>query len=304
MIKENIIITGGSGLLAANWAIAMKHRYAVILGMHTRAIRIENVDSRVIDLNSVDSIAAVLSDTNATIVVHCAAFTNVDDCELQPQIARYANIDIARNVATACSAHGAKLVHISTDHVFSGSTSLMDESAAIGPLNVYAKSKAAGEVAVLEECPTAIIARTNFFGWGLPYRKSFSDTIIETLRDSREIELFSDAYFTPILMEQLIIAVHNLLDIGAKGIFHIVGDERLSKFQFGLSIASVFGLDAAFIKPTLLAERTDLALRPLDLSLDNHKLCSTIGRNIGDVKSQLARLFEQESLKPLNGCHR
>lgn len=299
-----MIITGGAGLLAANWAIAMKHRYAVMLGLHARSITIENVDSRFIDLSSVDSIAAVLSETNAAIVIHCAAFTSVDACELEPHIARHTNVDIARNVAIACSSHGAKLVHISTDHVFSGSTSLMDESAAIDPLNAYAKSKAAGEVAVLEECITAIVARTNFFGWGLPYRKSFSDTIIEALRNSREIELFNDAYFTPILMENLIIAAHTLLDTGAQGIFHIVGDERLSKFQFGLSIASVFGLDATLIKPTLLAERTDLAMRPLDLSLDNHKLCSAIGRNIGDVKSQLARLFEQESLKPLNCLHR
>lgn len=299
-----MIITGGAGLLAANWAIAMKHRYAVMLGLHTRSITIEDVDSRVIDLSSVDSIAAVLRETKAAIVIHCAAFTSVEACELEPHIARYANIDIARNVAIACSSHGSKLVHISTDHVFSGSTSFMDETAALGPLNVYAKSKAAGEVAVLEECTTAIVARTNFFGWGLPYRKSFSDTIIETLRNSREIELFNDAYFTPILMEQLIISAHNLLDIGAKGIFHIVGDERLSKFQFGLSIASVFGLDATLIKPTLLAERTDLAMRPLDLSLDNHKLCSAIGHNIGDVKSQLARLFKQESFKPLNCLHR
>lgn len=298
-MKPGILITGGAGLLAANWAVAVRDRYAVTLGLHTRRVAIEGVDCRVVSLESEDSVVAAIKEANASIVIHSAAMTSVDACEAAPAEARHANVDIARNVALACTARRAKLVHISTDHVFSGMHSMMDEAAAIGPVNVYAQTKAEGEVAVLDACPWAIVLRTNFFGWGLPYRKSFSDIIIDTLRAGREIGLFCDAYFTPILMEQLITASHELIGAGTSGMFHMVGDERLSKYEFGLRIARIFGLDSGLIRPTLLAERRDLVPRPLDLSLDNRKMRAAIGHGIGDVDGQLVRLSAMESRIPL-----
>lgn len=293
-MKAGILVTGGAGLLAMNWAAAVKHRYAVTLGLHERHTAMAGVGCRVVNLDSVETVSAAIREARAGIVVHSAAMTSVDACESAPQAARHANVEIARNVALACERQGAKLVHISTDHVFPGSAAMLDEQAANGPINVYAQTKAEGEVAVLEACSSAIVARTNLFGWGLPHRKSFSDTIIETLRAGREIGLFQDAYFTPILMERLIQAAHELIEADASGIFHVVGDERLSKYDFGLRIAEVFGLDASLVKPTLLAERRDLAPRPLDLSLGNRKMCAVIGHDIGDIASQLARLREQE----------
>jgi len=293
-MKAGILATGGAGLLAANWAVVAKSRHAVTLGLHERRIAIEGVDCRVVSLDSVESVAAAIREAGAAIVVHSAAMTSVDACEAAPEAARYANVEIARNVALACMSQGAKLVHISTDHVFSGTDSMMDEQAAIGPINIYAQTKAAGEIAVLDACPSAIVARTNFFGWGLPYRKSFSDTIIETLRSGREIGLFRDAYFTPILMELLIQSAHELIEADAEGLFHVVGDERLSKYEFGLRIAEVFGLDSGLVQPTLLEERRDLAPRPLDLSLDNRKMRAVIRHPIGNVDSQLRQLLAQE----------
>ncbi len=293
-MSAGILVTGGSGLLAANWAIAVRSRYAVTLGLHKRHIVIEGVDCRVTRLDSVKSVAAAIRKAGAAIVIHSAAMTSVDACEAAPEVARYINVEVARNVALACKSQGAKLVHISTDHVFSGTDSMMDERAAIGPINIYAQTKVGGEVAVLDACPSAIIVRTNFFGWGLPYRKSFSDTIIEALRSGREIHLFRDAYFTPILMELLIQSVHDLIEAGAEGVFHVVGDERLSKYEFGLRIAEVFGLDSGLVKSSLLKERPDLAPRPLDLSLDNRKMRAVISHPIGNVDSQLNQLLAQE----------
>lgn len=297
-MKPGILVTGGSGMLAVNWAAAVGHRFAVTLGLHERRIVMRGAECCVISLDSAEAILAAIRQVGAAVVVHSAAMTNVDACEAAPEAAHHANVEIARHVAEACHSVGAKLVHISTDHVFGGTCAMVDERADIAPVNVYAHSKAAGEVAVLDACPSAIIARTNFFGWGLSYRKSFSDAIIDSLRAEQEIDLFTDAYFTPILMESLIDAAHHLVDASASGIFHIVGDERISKYDFGLRIARTFGLDAGLIKPTLLAERSDLTPRPLDLSLDNHKLRAAVGRDIGDVDSQLACLRTQESNKP------
>jgi len=298
-MKPGILVTGGAGLLAVNWAAAVGHRYAVTLGLHELRIKMRGAECCVVSLESTEAILAAIRQARAVVVVHSAAMTSVDACEAAPEAAHHANVEIASNVAKACHSVEAKMVHISTDHVFGGTSAMLDERADISPINVYARTKAAGEVAVLDACPAAIVARTNFFGWGLPYRKSFSDIIIDSLRAGQEIGLFTDAYFTPILMGTLIDAVHDLVDASASGIFHMVGDERISKYDFGLRIARTFSLDAGLIKPTLLAERTDLTPRPLDLSLDNHKLRAAVGRDIGDLNSQLAclRTLERNSLQ-------
>ena len=294
-LRPGILITGGAGLLAVNWAVATRERYAVTLGLHARRISIAGVDCRVVNLESVDSVVAAIKEANASVVIHTAAITNVDACEVAPERANHANVVIARNVALACAAQGTKLVHISTDHLFSGQDLMMDEAANLNPVNVYGRTKAEGERAVLGVCPGAIVSRTNFFGWGLPYRQSFSDTILASLRAGHEIGLFQDAFFTPILMNSLIEMVHELIAKDARGIFHMGGDERLSKYEFGLRIARAFDLETDLIKPAFLAERRDLTPRPLDLSLDNRKMRAAIGHGVGDVNSQLARLLALES---------
>ncbi len=282
-MKRGILITGGAGLLALNWAVAVKDSYEVTLGLHTRPIQMEGVNCRFIPLDSVNNIATAIRDANAAIVVHSAAMTSVDACEVAPEVAYQANAKIARNVARACDSVGVKLVHISTDHVFGGADSMMDEQSKTQPINVYAKTKLAAEALVLEACPETIVVRTNFFGWGLPYRKSFSDTILDALFSGSELGLFSDAYFTPILMSRLIDATHLLLERSCQGVFHISGDERLSKYDFGLRLAEHFNLDASLIKPTSLKARTDMVLRPLDLSLSNKKIRNILGSALPDL---------------------
>lgn len=298
-MKPGILVTGGAGLLAVNWAAAVRNRYAVTLGLHERRIVMQGVECCVVSLDSTEAIAAAIRQAGAAVVVHSAAMTSVDACEAAPEEAYHANVEIAQNVAEVCNSLGVKLVHISTDHIFDGTCAMLDECAAIGPINVYAQTKAAGEIAVLDSCPSAIVARTNFFGWGQPYRKSFSDTIINSLCAGREIGLFSDAYFTPIHMDLLTQAAHELVEVEAEGIFHLVGDERISKYDFGLGIANTFGLDARLIKPTLLAERKDLTRRPLDLSLSNRKMREILTTKLPalGIDSQLQLLVRQSPIE-------
>lgn len=293
-MKPGMLITGGAGLLASSWAMQMLDRYRVTLALHSRKISVPGVHTETLDLESVSALTHAFGRLDVDMVVHTAAMTSVEDCEAHPAKARHVNAALAGNVAEACARHGAKLVHISTDHLFAGQSPMLAESEPIEALNVYASSKAEGEQRILDACPNAIVARTNFYGWGLSYRKSFSDRIIENLRNGYEIGLFTDVYFTPLLMADLIVAAHDLSDAGECGIFNFVGDERLSKHAFGVKLARAFGLDEALIRPSLFSARSDLVKRPPDLSLSNVKLCSALGRKMGNVDSQFARLLMQE----------
>jgi dTDP-4-dehydrorhamnose reductase len=293
-VKDALLITGGSGLLALNWALATRERYSVTLGVHRRKLAVPQVETRHLPLDAIDSILGALQDLRPRLVVHTAGLTNVEECERDPEAAHYVNTELAQGVARACGRLGLPLVHISTDHLFAGDIPLVDESQPVSPQNVYARTKAEAELLVLSACPNALVVRTNFYGWGPSYRRSFSDSIIDSLRSGKSVTLFDDVYYTPILIEALVHAVHDLVTASAGGIFHVVGDERISKYDFGLRLANHFQLDARLVRRGSLSDHHGLARRPHDMSLSNRKTCDLLGRRLGGVDEHLARLHQQE----------
>jgi len=296
-MKPRILITGGSGLLALNWALAVRDRCEVILGLHKRQVSLSGVSVKTIDLESVDYFVRVLEEVKPQVVIHTAGLTSVEKCESQPELAHQVNVTLAANVARACTLHGIKFVHISTDHLFSGNEPFVTEDQPVSPRNVYGQTKAEAEHRVLDSNSQALVIRTNFYGWGTSYRHSFSDTIIDALRAGKELTLFQDVFYTPILAEVAALAVHDLIDLRASGIFNVVGDERLSKYEFGLKIAEEFDLDPNRIIPTMFADQPNLVQRPQDMSLPNQKTRDLLGRRLGGMQAHMARLHQQE----LNG---
>ncbi|MCE9619612.1 MAG: NAD(P)-dependent oxidoreductase [Planctomycetes bacterium] len=297
-MAKKILITGGSGLLALNWAAAMRDRCAVTLGLHSRRVDMPGAACRSLDLESVDALAATLESIGPDLVVHAAGMTNVEQCEASPDQAHRANVVLAENVAAACSKLGIALAHISTDHLFAGDEAMIEESHPVAPLNVYGKTKAEAEQRVLRRHPSALVVRTNFYGWGPAHRRSFSDVIIDALRAAKPVRLFHDVHYTPILIETLALAVHDLIEGGASGIVHVVGDERVSKYHFGIRVAEAFDFDPRLIHPIAIADIPGLITRPKDMSLSNRLACRTIGRPLGNLQEHLC-LLRQQSSHPL-----
>lgn len=182
MRLSRVLITGGSGLLALNWACCMRASHEVILARHSRKITLDGVSVVSLDLESDATLTKQLEIVRPSLVVHTAGLTSVDLCEQQPAAAMHANAELARNVALATRRLNIKLIHISTDHLFSGSRSRYTETDPPAPLNVYGRTKLQAEQWVTQENPEALLVRTNFFGWGHRYRQSFSDWIICSLR--------------------------------------------------------------------------------------------------------------------------
>lgn len=294
--NTSIFITGGSGLLALNWALSTRDKNTVTLGMHQRSLSLQGVNTYHCSLDSVDSIQSSFGDIKPGLVIHTAGLTNVEKCESNPELAHYANVEIAENVAKTCSLLGIPLVHISTDHLFSGDLPMVNESQSIAPVNMYARTKAEAESRVLDAYSNALVVRTNFYGWGPSYRRSFSDVIIDSLRKKRSITLFQDVFYTPILISSLRNTVMGLLNKNATGIFHVVGDERISKYEFGLKIARQFSLDSDLIKLGYLSSNLGLVKRPFDMSLSNAKARSALGRSLGGIDEHLHELNQQESM--------
>ena len=186
------------------------------------------------------------------------------------------------------------MIYISTDHLFSGNESLVQEDYPVSPANVYAKTKAEAETCVLDSDAEALIIRTNFYGWCTSYRQSFSGMVINHLRAGKKISLFKDIYYTPMLIEPLVNSVHELVHKKAKGIFNVVGDDRISKYDFGLRLAKAFNLDNGLIDEGKIIDKPSLVNRPHDMSLSNKKVSNYLGRKMGGLDEQILKLKAQE----------
>jgi dTDP-4-dehydrorhamnose reductase len=293
-MKKRVLFIGGSGLLALNWALIIKNRYDVVLALHNREIKLQGTQSVIVDTSSFQSLALAISQIKPDIIINTAGLTSVELCEEFPERAVEVNTNLALNLAKVSSLNSIKFVHISTDHLFSGQKMLVDENEPIDAQNMYGITKANAESEVLNNNAESLILRTNFYGWGTGYRSSFSDVIIKALRERRTIKLFTDVYYTPILIQNLVEVVHRLIEIKASGIFNIVSDTRVSKFEFGLCIADIFGLDNTLIHSALMSQNRTLVKRPLDMSLSNRKVSDLLGIEIGTIDQQIKLLYEQE----------
>lgn len=294
IIKDNILITGGSGLLALNWAVTMRDSFSVILGMHNRHIKLDGVDCIAANFDSVNDITSFLGNNQPKLVIHTAGLTSVEACERNPVLAKEINVGLTVNVAKAAKQLGIKFVHISTDHLFDGTKSNISEDEPIVPVNEYGRTKGEAEEAVLQAHNGALVVRTNFYGWGPSYRPSFSDTIINNLRQGNTITLFDDVFYTPILAYDLVHTIHKLADRNAIGIFNVVGNERISKYQFGIEVARKFSLDSDLIISGSIRDNPNLVRRPVDMSLSNKKACDFLNEKIRPINEQIDYLYNQE----------
>jgi dTDP-4-dehydrorhamnose reductase len=262
--------------------------------MHTRQVALDGTLSLPVDLREIDSLTRVLEKIKPDLVIHTVALTDVDRCEREPDLAHHINARLAYNVAQACGRLGIKLVHISTDHLFDGKKAFCTELDAVCPVNIYGKTKALAEDLVLGACPEALVVRTNFYGWGPSYRSSFSDCIYKSLRAHQKINLFNDIYFSPIIVDELVNSVLELINHKTSGVFNVVGADRLSKYEFGLSLAKVFNFDQMLIDPIITTEREVRVLRPKDMSLSNYKLKKLLNQQFESVSKHLYRLRKQQ----------
>jgi dTDP-4-dehydrorhamnose reductase len=227
-------------------------------------------DSFQLDITDRSQVEKVFRDVSPGVIIHTAAFTNVDGCESQKEKARMVNAEGARNVAIEAKKYGAKLVYISTDYVFDGHKGMYKEGDVTNPINHYGLTKLQGEQAVVDVCDDFIIARTSvLYGRG---RKNFTTWIIDELKNRKELTIVTDQFVSPTLNTDLSHQIIALIEADAAGIYHTAGAERISRFDFAQKVAEGFELDPDLIVPYASERMNWLAKRPMDSSLDVSKV--------------------------------
>ncbi len=196
-----------------------------------------------------------------------AGFTWVDGCEREPERAELANRDGPAAVAAAARAVGARTIHYSTEYVFDGAAGPYGEADPARPLSVYGRSKLAGEEAVLAEDPRALVIRTTVVYGPEQQGKNFAYQVARELRAGRRMRVPDDQVSTPTYNPDLADASARLVEVGAEGVFHVVGAELLDRATLGRRLAAAVGLDPSAIEPVPTAALGQTAPRPLNAGL-------------------------------------
>jgi dTDP-4-dehydrorhamnose reductase len=288
-----LLITGASGLLGINLAMEAMREHEVV-GVDRG--KLNSPPFRVIKTNFFNRNAFVpaLDSTRPDWVINCAALANLEECEKHPDQARILNIGLPHELAITCAERGIRFVHISTDAVFDGEkTEPYTEDDKPNPLGVYSQTKLDGELATFAESPEAIVARVNFFGWSLTNRRSLGEFFVNNLSVGKNVHGFTDVIFCPMLANVTARLLLEMLEKNLSGLYHVVGAQPMSKYQFGLEIARTFGLREDLISPKSVLASELTATRSHNLWLSTHKLSTDLGHEIPSFSTGLVEFYTQ-----------
>jgi len=212
------------------------------------------------------------------VVINAIALANLEKCEKYPLLAFEANAEIPKAIALACDVVDSRMVHISTDAVFGQEGSLFTESIEPVPSSVYGKTKLQGETYVMELAEKHLIIRTNFFGYH-SFKSTLFNFFYSNLISKKEIFGYKDVYFNPIYVKDLVLGIEHFASQNTNGLLHFVGNEVLSKFDFGNIILSQIGQESNLLYPQNFASRNLESFRKYDLTLssnfrEKHFLCA------------------------------
>ena len=237
------------------------------------------------DLNNAQATLTLLRRTAPEVVINLVGLTDVEGCETHPKEAWLANVLSVENVAVACLAVGAHLVHVSTDHVYDHDP-VSDESQAC-PGNYYALSKYAGELAA--RSAGATVLRSNFFGRSRHQsRRSLTDWLFGALSGGQHLQVFDDVRFSPLSLTTLCEMVELVSAKREGGIFNLGSHDGMSKADFAFAFAESLGLPTGNMQRSLAAEASFLkAWRPKSMCMDLGRFEKVFDQILPDLKAEI-----------------
>jgi len=288
-----ILVTGASGLLGLNLSLAAQKSHQIIGVDRSKLV---GVPFELINLDLLEegALEGMLEAVKPDCLIHCAALADVDACEADPILSQRLNAQLPEKLAILCAKQNVRMIHISTDAVLDGTLEgFYTEEALPNPLGVYARTKLEGEQAVLKVNPEAIVARVNFFGWSLDGKRSLAEFFVNNLRAGRSMKGFTDVYFCPMFVGDLSDTLLLMLEKRLSGLYHVVGSQALSKYEFGSAISRQFGYDPGLIRPVSIEQSDLVAPRSRNLRLSVHKLSTALGVDIPGYSTGLERFYTQ-----------
>lgn len=271
------MVTGASGLLGhkiAQLALEKGHEVYSIYKEHPI-----NFGTPVkLDLANQNEISKVITKLQPEAIIHTAAYTDVDSCETNQNLAWKINAEATKHIATASATINSHLTYVSTDYVFDGERGLYKEEDKTNPISYYGYTKLKGEEFTKEHATKWCIARPSvLYGW-LDHKQNFATWLINNLNQKKEVKVLKDQYVSPTLNTNLAQMLLEIMERKILGPLHTAGATRVSRYEYARRIAEVFSLNTDLITAARMDEMSWKAKRPGDSSLNVNKAAALLSR--------------------------
>lgn len=280
-----ILITGASGQL----------------GSELKELLLDNtqkefyfLDRKQLPLDQISIIQQILAMYEPDLIIHAGAYTAVDKAEEDQVTADLVNHVACEEIAQYCHLHGTRLIAISTDYVFDGSSaSALTETAETAPINVYGQTKLAGEKAIQKWCPDAIIIRTSWVY--STYGKNFVKTMCRLMDEREEVGVINDQIGSPTYAKDLASAIVKIVDSSEweGGIYHYSNEGEISWYDFAVAIRDFRSFDCQ-VKPIPTSAYPTPARRPKYSLLDKSKIKAVFAVEVPHWEISLAKMLAEE----------
>lgn len=290
-----IVITGASGLLGKR-LFEILSKTQEVTGTYFGNKKMDNL--HYIDVSDKNDVESFFEKIRPEVIIHAAAMVDVDFCEEHKEDARKVNVEGTRNIVEICKKYNCKLVFLSSDYVFDGQSGPYTEESPTKTVNYYAKTKLEAEEIVKKNLNNYIVIRSAIlYGDDEGSKNSFITNILKKLRNNENVSMDNKIVKYPTLTDDVVQAIKKLIELDAKGIFHVSGNEAVTRYQWALRIAKAYGLSTTNIAPNGSPGK---APRPVDIKLESAKikklgfkfLAETVDRGIDIVRCQKGCMFK------------
>ncbi len=263
--KKRVLVTGANGFLGTKVVNVLKEHFEVIPTDVTGDFKA--------NITNFQEVLDLFERTKPDIIVHTAAMTNVDGCEIEKTKAYQANVVGTKNIVECCEKFSSWVVYISTDFVFDGVKGSYKEGDEKNPVSYYGMTKAIGEdIIISSRVKHTILRIAMLYGYNSESDKTtFFKWCYNGLKEGKELNLVNDQFGCPTLIDDIALALKEVIKNKIYGLYHLTGPERLSVYEFGLKIKNVFNLpgtiravDSSFLK--------QIAKRPVMSDLNTDKI--------------------------------
>ena len=268
-----ILITGAFGQLghALQSVLSKKSNYELIC---TGKMLKKGQEGIPLDIRNQVALKELINTTAPDILINLAAMTNVDACELNPKLAGEINVAGLEHI---CDSYKGKIIHLSTDYVFDGTSGPYKEDDPLNPISVYGKTKLASEHILLEKDIKNLVIRGNvLYDYSQHTSASFLNWVVSSLKDNQEIKVVEDQFNNPTWTRSMSDIIELSIKNDLEGIIHWGDSVHISRFEFAKLIAKKFSLNESLIKPVLTSELNQPARRPLQSGLSTEKLVNML----------------------------
>jgi dTDP-4-dehydrorhamnose reductase len=280
-MMKNILITGANGLLGQ-----------AIVTIFTREsdfkLKISSIEDKSylnygheyirLDITNKEEVKKVVKHCSPDVIINCAAYTHVDNCETEREQCWKLNVDAVKNLLIAARLEKSKIVHYSTDYVFDGKKGPYTEEDIPNPISFYGRSKLASENALIISGVDYVIIRTMvLIGIGKKIKSNFAVWMIDKLKNNEPISIVDDQIGNSTMVDDLAYGTLKLVEKNYKGIYNIAGSDIISRLEYAIILCEVFKLNKKLITPIKTSQLNQPAPRPLNSGLITSKAESVLG---------------------------